>query len=243
MRSRALLARPAIGDLLIESLSGCVFAIDTSRSTITESSNAISQIDDLSGLGHHLTQATGSKKPTKNTDSTSGLTAASFDGGDVLEAADHADLDLTSNFTIYIAGDFTSMPAYGYILSKSSTSDTGYYCLVSGDGTALRVGASGNSASVKTGGGLTGRHVIAATCDGSLGSANIKTWWDGTAAGTVSIGGAAATTNTLCIGAARAAADYAVTANLFVVALYNQTHSSSTVTNTCAALKARWATS
>lgn len=225
----------------MESLAGCVFAIDTSRSTITDSSNAISQINDLSSGAHNVTQSTAAKKPTKNTDSTSGLVAASFDGGDVLEAADHSDLDLSANFTIYVAGDFTTMPAYGYVLSKSSTADTAYYIYVSGAGTALRFGVNGATAQIAT--TFTGRHVIACTFDSSLGSQNLKTWWDGTAAGTANSGTAPTnTTNTLCIGAARSIADYSVTANLFVVALYNQTHSSSTVTSTCASLKTKWAT-
>lgn len=241
----AILINPyrfTVAPIQLETLSGCVFAIDTSRSTITESSNAISQINDLSSGAHHVAQSTAAKKPTKNTDSTSGLVAASFDGGDVLEATDHADLDLSGNLTIYVAADFTTMPAYGYVLSKSSTADTAYFIYVSGTGTALRFGINGATAQIAAT-TFTGRHVIACTYDSSLGSQNLKTWWDGAAAGTANWGTSPTnTSNTLCIGAARSIADYSVTANFFEVALYNQTHSSTTVTDTCSKLKTKWST-
>lgn len=51
-------------------------------STITHSSNSVSQWDDKSGNGRHLTQATSSKQPTTGSATINGLNVLSFDGTD-----------------------------------------------------------------------------------------------------------------------------------------------------------------
>src|SRR5439155_19226332 len=55
-------------------------ASDTS--TITASSNAVSQWNDKSGNGYHLTQGTGSRQPLTNTDTINGLNVIKFDATD-----------------------------------------------------------------------------------------------------------------------------------------------------------------
>ena len=50
------------------------------ETTITESSGSVSQWDDKSGNGHHLTQGTGSYQPTTGTRTIGGLNALDFDG-------------------------------------------------------------------------------------------------------------------------------------------------------------------
>lgn len=241
MPTHAVCARTVAGSIQMETLSGAKVVIDASRSTITESGGAISQVNDLMG-SNHFTQSTAGKKPTKGTDGTVGLTKIGFDGGDVLEAADGTDLDVTNNFTIYIAFNLTSIAAFGYMLSKALAGSTGYYIQTNSPGTLLKAGVDGNEATIVSG-TITGRHVLAVTYDSALGSNNLKTWWDGSAGSSASwAGGATNTANTLCLGAARAAADYAITGDIFELFVGNTTHDSTTVTSTCASLKTKWAT-
>jgi len=55
--------------------------------TITASAGAVSQWNDKSGNGYHVTQATGTKKPTTGTRTINSLNVLDFDGGDGLQKA------------------------------------------------------------------------------------------------------------------------------------------------------------
>lgn len=64
-------------------LTGLVGWWDASdTTTITHSSNAVSQFDDKSGNGFHLTQSTAGNKPTTNTRTINALNTIDFDGTD-----------------------------------------------------------------------------------------------------------------------------------------------------------------
>jgi len=54
-------------------------------STITASAGSVSQWDDRSGNGNHVTQATGSSQPATGSASLNGLNVLAFDGGDHLK--------------------------------------------------------------------------------------------------------------------------------------------------------------
>lgn len=63
-------------------LRGLALWLDASdTSTITESSGAVSQWNDKSGYGRHVSQATSANQPTTNSTSQNGLNTLSFDGG------------------------------------------------------------------------------------------------------------------------------------------------------------------
>lgn len=67
-------------------ISGLILWLDASdTSTITESSGAVSQIDDKSGEDNHFTQATGGQQPTTGTTTINSLNALQFDGGDYMK--------------------------------------------------------------------------------------------------------------------------------------------------------------
>lgn len=65
--------------------------------TITASSGAVSQWDDKSGNGYHVTQATGANQPTTGSVTKNGLNTIDFDGGDNLNRA--PDTGLGQNVT------------------------------------------------------------------------------------------------------------------------------------------------
>ena len=68
-------------------IAGLVAWYDASDAgSITESSGAVSQWDDLSGNGYHLTQSTGSLQPTTGTRTQNGLNVLDF-AGDILTVA------------------------------------------------------------------------------------------------------------------------------------------------------------
>jgi hypothetical protein len=60
-------------------LSPALWLDASDESTITESGGAVSQWDDLSGNGYHLTQATASLQPTTGTDTINGLNVLHYD--------------------------------------------------------------------------------------------------------------------------------------------------------------------
>lgn len=70
-------------------------------STITHSSGSVSQWNDKSGNGRHVSQGTGSAQPTTNARAINGLNALNFDGGDRL-------LRTTSPSAIFPVGSKTT---------------------------------------------------------------------------------------------------------------------------------------
>ena len=81
-------------------VSGLEVWLDASdSSTITESSGAVSQWDDKSGSGNHVTQATSDNQPTTNSLTLNGLNVIDFDGVD--------DRLINSGFTTSLGNTFT----------------------------------------------------------------------------------------------------------------------------------------
>jgi Ca2+-binding RTX toxin-like protein len=73
-------------------------------STITDAGGgAVSGWADKSGNDNHTTMLTGTKQPTLTTNSVNGLNSLTFDGGDVLTAADSASLDISGNQLFFIS--------------------------------------------------------------------------------------------------------------------------------------------
>jgi hypothetical protein len=86
--------------------------------TITESGGAVSQWDDKSGNGRHLTQGTGTKQPTTNSRTINSLNCIDFDGGDKV-VCDLATAWQDSQFLaigVFIMD--TDTGAYGRVLSN-----------------------------------------------------------------------------------------------------------------------------
>jgi hypothetical protein len=76
----------ATGGFAPTDIAGLVAWYDASDlATITEASGAVSQWDDKSGNGYHLTQGTGANQPITGTRTQNSLNAIDFDGSDWLE--------------------------------------------------------------------------------------------------------------------------------------------------------------
>jgi hypothetical protein len=75
--------------------------------SITSSGGAVSQWNDLSGSGNHLTQSTGSAQPTTGATTIGGLNAIAFDNGDSMVSA-LSMADLSSTFYIVFRHDGTA---------------------------------------------------------------------------------------------------------------------------------------
>jgi hypothetical protein len=85
---KLLMNPPAAGGFTPADLTSLVAWYDMSdASTITSSSGAVSQVDDKSGQGNHVTQATAANKPTTGTVTLNGLNVLAFDGNDWLNRA------------------------------------------------------------------------------------------------------------------------------------------------------------
>ena len=80
-------------------------------STITSSSGAVSQWDDKSGNGRHVTQATAAAKPTTGANTQNGLNVLTFDGGDKLKngaPAIDSDMTIVSLIKVTANGQYTT---------------------------------------------------------------------------------------------------------------------------------------
>ena len=89
-------------------------------STITSSSGAVSQWDDKSGNGRHVSQGTAAARPTTGANTQNGLNVLTFDGGDRLSlsaSAIDSDMTIVSLFKVTTATSFT-MP--GFSLSSGN---------------------------------------------------------------------------------------------------------------------------
>lgn len=91
-------------------------AADTS--TITASSGAVSQWNDKSGNGRHVSQATSAAQPTTGTNTQNGLNVITFDGGDWLRTSAET---TNSVATIFGVGNHTSTALGGRFFCGFST--------------------------------------------------------------------------------------------------------------------------
>jgi len=71
--------------------------------TITDSANAISQIDDQSGNTNNITQGTSSNKSTTNVTTTNGMNTTDWDGNDYMTF--DTPIDHTNGYTVFFAID------------------------------------------------------------------------------------------------------------------------------------------
>lgn len=86
-------------------VSGAALWLDASDSaSITHSSGAVSQWNDKSGNGRHVSQSTASAKPTTGTNTLNGLNVITFDGGDVLSysGSTGVDPDTMTAFIVFL---------------------------------------------------------------------------------------------------------------------------------------------
>ena len=74
----------------------------TDSSTITQTSNAVSQWNDKSGNNHHASQSTSDRQPLVNTNSIGGKTAILFDGSDSLGASTRLGLGANPAITVFV---------------------------------------------------------------------------------------------------------------------------------------------
>lgn len=86
--------------------------------TITSSGGAVSQWNDKSGNGRHVTQATAANQPTTGTVTQNGLNAMSFDGNDLMSVAA---LDLSSTAAVTLCAVFTAGSGGDQIVAEHST--------------------------------------------------------------------------------------------------------------------------
>ena len=219
-------------------------------SSITSASNLVSQWNDLSGNGGHLTQATGALQPTTNTTTQNGLNVL-VSTADVMNAT----VSITSNaFTFFIVanktGAGTASNVYTRLMSLRITTNNdfnntdGATLIYSPDagifGTANKVGTYRNSASPTSIAGIYNQsniHVF------RLDGANVKQWFNATTAtGTTS----ATPMNSNQLGMFGAAAtggvDGFLNGNIAEVLLYNAVLSDTDVATNNAYLKTKWGT-
>jgi hypothetical protein len=91
-----------------DSLSGYIAHWDASdASTITQSGGSVSQWDDKSGSGYHLTQGTGTQQPRIDTHTQNGLAVMAFDGTNDFLGRDTATVlgKNVSGVTVYLVVD------------------------------------------------------------------------------------------------------------------------------------------
>lgn len=87
------------------SLQPAIWLDASDAATITSSSGAVSQWNDKSGNGRHVSQATSTAQPTTGTNTQNGLNVITFDGGDWLKTAS----DTTNAVaTVFGVGNHTS---------------------------------------------------------------------------------------------------------------------------------------
>lgn len=96
-------------------LAGLKLWLDASRIAGLADGNPVTQWDDLSGNGNHVTQATAANQPTYRATIENGRAAVRFDGGDYLQAASQAAFDLATYTIIAVA------KVSGRLCGKSTT--------------------------------------------------------------------------------------------------------------------------
>jgi len=112
-------------------------------SSITSSAGLVSQWNDLSGYGYHLTQATGAYKPTTNVTTQNGKNVLNFTNVSSLKAATASDWTFTNNgtgctffiavkttgtgFTVYLSTNSVSQTPAGFAFYTNTTSKLIYF--------------------------------------------------------------------------------------------------------------------
>jgi len=102
-------------------VSGLQLWLDASdASTITESSGSVSQWDDKSGNGNHVTQGTAANQPTTGTQTINSLNALDFDGGDWLLSSGNLGVSNSTNFSVFAVAILDSDDKYTTIFGTGN---------------------------------------------------------------------------------------------------------------------------
>lgn len=102
---------------------GAVLWFDASdTSTISESGGAVSQWNDKSGNGYHVTQATAANQPTTGSSTLNGLNVISFDGtnDNLVRSTSSIVGKNTSGATTYCVARWTSLGSLSAVLAVSA---------------------------------------------------------------------------------------------------------------------------
>lgn len=139
-------------------LAGLVLWLDASDAgSITESGGAVSQWNDLSGNGYHVSQATAGAKPGTGAATQNGLNVLTFDGGDhLLHDAGSDAIDLSPMTFFIVARQDATTAAYARLLA-GRVSATGTHDYVSPNFTSAR--QNGDSLNWNSAGTSSGTHV------------------------------------------------------------------------------------
>ena len=230
---------PSIAAFVPSSISGLVLWLDANVG-VTHVANAISDWADQSGSANNATQATAAQKPTLGTDSVTGRKQVTFDGANRMQIIDSNSLDLTTGMSVFIAANIGTLVTYAYFMSKDSTTGlTAYGIYCNAGPTDIRFNINGTEADVKTGGTLTGRHLLAGIYD----KVNVQGRWDKAATASTALT-ADITTNAvdLWIGDARSIGGNGFTGNMFEVLIYNSGLSNADRDSVETYLRDRWST-
>ena len=165
-------------------IAGCIGWWDASdTASITSSGGAVSQWNDKSSQGKHVTQATAGAKPTTGTATVNGRNVLVFDGGDYLNYAGTTGLDV-SNATVFVAFRELVAENYAGILSihpstGSDNASANGLNINTSDGTYIAATDRNNANSYFTGSGLAAFGTFSARFTSSTG--NIEVWRNGVA--------------------------------------------------------------
>lgn len=147
----------------------------SNAASITSSGGAVSQWNDLSGNGWHLTQGTGSNQPTTGTRTVNGLNTLDFDGGDFLSSSASFVLNQPDTLFIVATTDFGSANQWitDGLAGRQLLCVHSDYALFAGAGFAIEVAGS------------FALHLHSAVFNG----ASSQRWLDATSKGTGNPGG------------------------------------------------------
>jgi hypothetical protein len=139
--SKLLMNPPAAGGFTPADLTSLVAWYDMSdASTITSSSGAVSQVDDKSGQGNHVTQTSSDHKPTTGTVTLNGLNVLAFDGNAWLSRA--VIPISTSSFFVYAVARtelnssqrvYVSLGSNNHVAPSHKTQGAGWGFLIGGE--------------------------------------------------------------------------------------------------------------
>lgn len=115
-------------------------------SSITHSSGAVSQVDDKSGNGNHISQSTAASKPTTGVNTLNAMNVLDFDGGDELTRAASLALPTSqTGATMLVLRLITSGTSAGLAWISQNSGSFGDNCVLARD--AGNMGAWGNGTS------------------------------------------------------------------------------------------------
>jgi hypothetical protein len=138
------------------SLSPAIWLDASDTATITESGGAVSQWDDKSGNGYHLTQATGTSQPSTGTRTLNNLNVVEFVTADWMKTS--SEVAVSQPFFVFAVVQFdTSGRSFPYLLSGQNDT-TVIITLLNADD--LRMGASPTYPTISTNVGLDAPHLV-----------------------------------------------------------------------------------